>query len=107
MSRTNLNSYGIAIQSQLFAQFQPDPDNFSGLTFAVKAGLYTSGDTSTEIAADTVVLTDDATNYVWLDSTNAIAGGTSIDSDAKAILFEVTTASGVITAVEDLRGVIL
>lgn len=80
----------------------------SGLGFGVWSGFYKLGGafkTFGGLASGT--LTDDATNYVWIDSANTVQQDTAafptsaVDHYRIAI---VTTSGGVITAVQDVRG---
>lgn len=89
--------------TQLYAMFQWDPDTTTGLTFGYLSGyINTTGTNPLFIAAGTVVLTDDTTNYVYA-TTSAIETAIAIPVDAEHLLHEVVTASGVITSVTDKR----
>lgn len=100
---TFLGSNSEVLDTSIYAGFSTDPGNITGLTFALEAGKLTTGSGSTVVAAGTVSLTDDTTNYVYIDSGSVAVGDDTIPASATHLLYEVVTASGVITGITDLR----
>lgn len=98
MSRTRPLTYGAIVDTKVNGDFTVNPATTTGLTFGYNAGrIQTGGDLHT-IAAGTVTLTDNTTNNVTLTSQGVVAvegSGTTI--------YQVTTASGAITAIVDTR----
>lgn len=102
--RGNFRTLDRALGGHNFAE---DPDNHSGLNFAHKAGRYYQGGESILIEAGSVLLEDDTTQTIVLD-TEAEDLDVIEDYDGELEsgqfeLFHVTTAGGQIVAVEDLR----
>lgn len=96
-------SYGALVDTKVQGDYGIDGSTTTGLTLGIKGGLFTGNDnTVTTQLAGTVALTDDATNFVTTNG-STFAAGTS-GSHAVTILYEVTTASGVITVITDRRG---
>jgi hypothetical protein len=54
-------------------------------------------------------MTDNATRYVWIDASNALATGAAFPADTKTFLplARVVTANGDIVSIEDERGAVL
>ena len=76
----------------------------SGLDFAYKSGKIMDGVTERDIAASTVSLTDDNTNYVEITpSSGAVSANITGFTAGRIPLFTVVTASGAITTVTDKR----
>lgn len=99
MSRTTPLTYGVINDSKIGSMFALDPATTTGLTFGYKAGTFSNALASVVVSAGTVTLTDDATNEV-----NMTSGGAVSANGAGGVLYDVTTASGVITAITDKRG---
>ena len=93
------------VTTQVHSGLIVDAATTTGLTFGFKAGILLAR-TPVTVAAGTVTLADDTTNFVYIQS-DAVADGTSVPSDATHLLYEVVTASGVITTITDLRGVLV
>ena len=105
MTRTRLTTESeIVMNTQFAGNFSIDRQTTAGLTLGINAGVNTSGATIHNIAATTVDLTDDATNYVFL-AQDTIAASPTVP-DVPGTLYKVTTASGAITAIEDHRGAV-
>lgn len=99
-----MDSQSQVLVDNFYGNFQVNADGFTGLTFAWQAGQIT-GSSSTTIAAGTIAMADDDVNYVYVES-GAVATDVTIPATDVRLLWEVTTASGVITAVADLRDVL-
>lgn len=98
---TALDDLDLALISNNGAE---DSDNHAGLDFAYKNIALRVGTTITAIAAGTVTLADDTTNYVEVD----VSAGTVVDNatgftTGDIPLFEVVTAAGAIDTVTDKR----
>ncbi len=80
-----------------------DPSTTAGLVWGYAGGLF-NGNT---VAASTVALTDNATNFiVVLRSTGAVSASTNSTNSLSPLyakLFKVTTLTGIVTAVVDQR----
>jgi hypothetical protein len=88
------------------AQFAQDVNNTTGLVFAYFGGNVPGiGDgVPVTVAAGSIVLTDNATNRVMIDPTDGTVSFSTTGWDSTLWpLFEVTTVSGVMTAVDDVR----
>lgn len=81
------------------------PTKGSGLTLNLSAGTSFIGSTRCDYAGGTLSLTDNATNYVFLDTTasNAPAFNTSGYPTTGIPIATVATASGAITTITDDR----
>lgn len=76
----------------------------SGLNFAYKAGRVRSGVTVNLTVAGSVLLADNTTNYIEVDpATGTVSDNATGFTSVQIPLFEVVTASGVITTVTDKR----
>lgn len=71
----------------------------SGLNFYYDAGRFHNGASIINVAASYVALTDNATNYIEVDSTGVISDNTSGFTTDRMPLFTVVTSGGVITSV--------
>lgn len=83
----------------VFGRRHPDT---SGLTWAFYGGPWPVDGAVTQLVDDTVTLADNTTNFVEVDSAGTVSVSGSRSAD-KAPLYQVTTASGVVTDVEDER----
>jgi len=104
---TRLQSYGRPIEDLAFSgNMHYDQDTTTGLTFGHKGGYHVSAETRTVVAAGTVALTDDATNWIYMDGAvpTVNAGAAPTGSE---VLYKVTTATGAITDIIDYRGAII
>lgn len=91
------------LNTQIYRMFQHDADTTTGLTFGFTAGYKNStGTTPISIAAGTVLLTDNTTNYVYING-NSVSTGTTIPTAAEHLLYEVVTSAGAITTITDKR----
>lgn len=91
--------------SEIFSHFLYDPATTTGLTFGYQAGQLTTSTGALTIAAGTEALTDDDVNFVYVSGTLVSSAVTT--TAATYMLYRVTTASGVITLIEDLRGTVV
>jgi len=84
--------------------YAEDPDNHAGLDFYYLAGKVRNDSVIYDTVAGHVTLADDDTNYVEVDPADGTvsANGTGFTSSQIA-LFQVTTASGAIDTVTDVR----
>lgn len=98
MSRTVPLSYGAVINSHVNSNFLVNAATTTGLTLGIKAGETTDGVTVTTVGAGTIALADDTANQLVSVTTGAFALGAG-----DFLLYEVTTASGVITVINDRR----
>lgn len=92
------------VATQLEGQFQHRPELSSGLDFVLSAGIFLDG-AQTTVDQTTVTLTDDAINSVIinLDNTPATLEATTSPPNNVLLLYKVTTVSGVVTSISDLR----
>ncbi len=103
----HLNTTGVMMELLgMSGNFAIDEATTTGLTLGLFSGVYVTANVVQTIAATTEVLADDATNWVF-----CTAGGVNSNSGANPsvpqVLYKVTTASGVITAIVDIRGAII
>lgn len=98
---------GLLEDTQLAGQFSQELDTTSGLVFGLRAGFFTLDNRLDVIAASTLTLADDDVNFVYIDwsVTPAVTAARITDwpGDEFTPCFKVTTASGVITVIEDWR----
>jgi len=97
---TRMLSYGRMVEdAPMSGQHSVDADTTTGLTFGLTGGLIREDAAVATVAAGTVTLTDNTTNYV-----KAFAGayGTGTTPD-QGLLYKVTTSGGAITAIVDCR----
>jgi len=106
MSRTVPLSYGAMCQDlQVNGAFAVNPATTTGVTLGYLGADYSYGINEVEVAAGTVVLNDDATNYVRVNrASGAVTAGTTNEADTdNALLYTVVTASTAITSITDHR----
>jgi hypothetical protein len=75
----------------------------SGLDYAYKAGIVNVNGAPTTVAAGTITLTDDATNYVFANTSGVVAKNTTGFIAGCLPMATVVTASGAISTVTDKR----
>lgn len=75
----------------------------SGLAFAYGLGVVRADNVVVKVAAGTVTLTDDATNYVEVATDGTVSSNTTSYTSGQIPLFTVVVASGAITEVQDDR----
>jgi len=75
----------------------------TGLTWGYKGGLIRFDNTVTTIAAGTVSLTDDSTNYVEINSSGTVQVSTTSFTSGKIPIRQITTVSGAQTVSTDKR----
>lgn len=92
------------IDTYMATTCKTDPSTTTGLTFGYTAGLTSDDDTSSIIAAGTLTLVDNDTNYVYVNQ-GSIAVATTLPGTISDLCYIVTTASGAITDIEDTRGI--
>ena len=83
--------------------FDEDSDLVSGLTWGHASGRIRSDNVVTSVAAGTIALTDDATNYVELKADGTLTRNTAGFTAGRIPLREVVCASGVQTTSTDKR----
>ena len=102
---TKLSSKSAVLNdTPFYGDIAPDPNTTTGLTFGYTASIEVNIGDVTNFAAGTEVLADDDVSIVYRESStigSALVG--SEPASAKG-LFIITTASGVITDVKDIRG---
>ena len=89
-----------AIMSNNFAE---NSSSHSGLNFYYLNGRLMDGTTLREVAAGSVALTDDTTNYVEVSTAGTVSANTTGFTSGSIPLFTVITASGSISTVNDKR----
>lgn len=95
-------SYGAIINSKINSQFAVDTATTTGLTFGYRSGDYAFEDIEINTAAGTVSLSDDTTQAVRLEIASGIVS-IGISDEEFVELYQITTASGVITNIVDRR----
>lgn len=75
----------------------------SGLNFAYGVGSVRADNVVTNVAAGTVTLTDNATNYIEITTAGVISANTTSFTSGKIPLYKVVTVSGEITNIVDVR----
>lgn len=92
------------INNWLHEQWGQDRANTSGTTYGYMGGtVLNSSGAWALIAAGTIALTDNATNYVERTAAGTVSKNTSAFTATKIPMAKVTTVSGAITAVVDQR----
>jgi hypothetical protein len=79
--------------------FSYNASSSNGLNFYYDAGRFFNGASIINVAASYVALTDNATNYVEVDSAGTVSDNTSSFTADRMPLFTVVTSGGVITSV--------
>lgn len=88
----------------LGASFDEDSSTTTGLTWGFKTGMFRHFDgTVSSVSASTIGLTDDATNYVELDTSGTMTKNTSAFTPGYVPVREVVCASGSQTDSTDKR----
>lgn len=85
------------------ADFAHDPSTTSGLTLGLKAGTLRNDNAIVSVAAGTVSLTDDSTNYIEVDSAGTVSANTSGFNSGSIPLYGAVTVSGAIDSLADKR----
>ena len=83
--------------------FNEDSNTTTGLTWGYKAGVIRVDNIVTDIAAGTVGLTDDDTNYIEISSTGVVSRNTTGFTSGKIPIRTVVCAGGVQTTNTDRR----
>jgi len=84
--------------------YAEDPDNHAGLNFHYLGGKVRNDSVIYDTVAGHVTLADDGTNYVEVDPADGtVSANITGFTSGRIALFQVTTASGVITNVTDVR----
>lgn len=96
---------GLLENTLIERQFAQDPLTTTGLTFGMNGGFISLGVVVTEIPDSTTVLTDDDINFLYIDisSIPTITVALSNPTEDALMLYEIVTASGVITGVTSWR----
>ena len=106
---TTVLSYGaLSDDLTLAGSFSQDAATTTGLTFGLTDGYIITGTGSgrVTVAAGTLTMGDDATNWIY-EAGETLGSNTGATPSIARVLYKVTTASGVITAVIDYRGCIV
>jgi hypothetical protein len=107
MSRTRILSYGVIAGGLIFSgNNSVDAATTTGITLGYTAGYDMVNSVRNTIAAGTIVLTDDATNWVYSTGSGILANAGAAPTDAR-VLYKVTTVSAAITAIVDYRSAIV
>lgn len=99
---TRLSDTVVATQCE--GQFQHIPGLSSGLNFVLSEGIFLDG-AQTTIDQTTLVLADDVINNIVINLDNdpaTLEANTSLPTES-LLLYLVTTSSGVVTLINDLR----
>ena len=84
--------------------FSEAPATTTGLTWGYTGGLFRVDNSVTEVSAGTVSLTDDATNYVEIKTSDgSVTRNTTAFTSGRIPLRQIVTASGVQTTSTDKR----
>jgi hypothetical protein len=83
--------------------FDEDSYTTTGLTWGYKAGTVRFDNTITTVAAGTVSLTDDATNYIEVNSSGTVSRNTTAFTSGRIPIRTVVTSAGVQTTSTDGR----
>ena len=83
--------------------FDENSATTTGLTWGYKAGAIRKGATVTDVSAGTISLTDDATNYIEINSTGTVSRNTTSFTNGKIPLRQVLVASGLQSTSTDKR----
>lgn len=75
----------------------------SALNFAYGIGVVRNDNVVNKVVAGTVALTDDATNYIEVDSDGVVTANQTGYTSGQIPLYTVTTVGGAITGVVDDR----
>lgn len=78
-------------------------DTVGGITVDYAAGTIRNDNSIVSVSASTLLLTDDATNYVEVNSAGTVSANTTGFTSGSLPLAEVVTASGDISSVTDRR----
>lgn len=90
--------------SEMSGFYAEDPDNHDGLDFYFQAGKVRNDSAFYNTPAGYVTLADDDTNYVEVDPADGTVSANTTGFTSGLIgLFQVVTASGIITTVTDVR----
>ena len=79
------------------------PGIHSGLNFSYGIGIIRNDNVVTRVAAGSVTLTDNATNYIEVTAAGVVSANTSGYTEGRIPLYAVVTASGAIVSVQDDR----
>lgn len=83
--------------------FKQNSNTTTGLTYGYFGGRYANDVSIYDTAAGTIALTNNATNYVEVDTTGVVVTNTSAFTSGNWAMATVTTSGGAITAVLDKR----
>jgi microcystin-dependent protein len=87
----------------LSGTFEEDATTTTGLTWGYTAGTVRFDNTVTTVAAGTISLTDDATNYIEINSSGTVSRNTTGFTSGRIPIRTVVCASGVQTTSTDRR----
>lgn len=101
----NLTQIDLAVGGHHLAE---NPGSHSGLSFAFSTGIIRSGNAVTSIAAGSIALIDNTTNYIEADPADGLvklgSGGFTV---SRIPLYIVVTTSGAISSVADKRAFLI
>jgi hypothetical protein len=87
--------------------FSKNSAGTSSLTYAYRGGIVRSDNVVVDVAAGTVSLTDNATNYVEVSGAGVVSANTVDWTSGSVPLARITTAGGNIISVDDKRGALV
>lgn len=83
--------------------FNENADTTTGLTWGYKAGTIRADEVITTVAAGTLALVDDATNYVEINSSGTVSRNTTSFTQGQIPIRQITTVGGSQTVSTDKR----
>lgn len=101
-----INGLDISVSNAL-TDLDEDTGSVSGLTWGYQSGDIRFGNSIISVSAGTLTLTDDATNYVEVDSAGNVSANISGFTAGSVPIREIITASGVISTSTDKRAWVL
>lgn len=90
------------MDSQIHDGISYNPATTTGLTFGFKGGYNPERITENQVTAGTIGLTDNDTNYVFVNGSTV--GVTVSPIVGGQFLYEIVTSAGVISSITDRRG---
>jgi len=104
MARTELRSTQIKDEDlRIEDLFDFSPEAGTGLNLTIRAGRIRNDNTITDKSEQSILLTDDTTNFVEIDSVGVATSNTTGFTAGKLAVATVVTASGAITTITDKR----
>lgn len=90
-----------------YGDMAPDPATTTGLTFGYTASIEVLIGDVTTFSAGTEALADDATSIIFREAGVIGSSLVGVEPASSKGLFIITTASGIITDVKDIRGALI